>query len=209
VLQKRYQIYHNNLEHRRPYIIAPRWKPPPVFIADTAEEAILQHNSFCKEAHTTCIFTDDSGINGHIGATAVTLSTPSSMSSLVLQKRTQYMGTDTQSTVYAAELKGILLALEILTANPCPNCNNVIIFSDNQGVLQTLRNPSDASGQFILVELLQALDQATAAGLDVHFRWIPAHRAGSETTPRVDWAVYYCKGQHHYQARATVQYTAA
>jgi hypothetical protein len=36
------------------------------------------------------------------------------------------------------------------------------------------------------VELLQALDQATAGGLDVHFRWIPAHRGipGNEITDK-------------------------
>jgi ribonuclease HI len=125
-------------------------------------------------------------MNGHIGAAAVILSPPSSTSSLVLQKRTQYIGTDTQSTVYAAELKGILLALEILMANACTNRTNFIIFCDNQSALKTLQNPGNTSGQFILVELLQALDEATTAGLDVQFRWIPAHRGipGNEIADR-------------------------
>ncbi|RMZ90276.1 hypothetical protein DV736_g2490, partial [Chaetothyriales sp. CBS 134916] len=176
VLRKRYQINHTNLEHRQPYIVTPWWKPPSVVVANTPEDAISQHNSVCMRTDITCIYTDGSGINGHVGAAAVILSTPNSISSPVLQRRTQYMGTDTQSTVYAAELKGILLALEILIANPNPEHNSFTIFTDNQSALKTLRNPGNTSGQSILVELLQTLDKATVSGLDVHFRWIPAHR---------------------------------
>ncbi|OQV10369.1 hypothetical protein CLAIMM_14382 [Cladophialophora immunda] len=176
VLQKRYQIHHLELEHRQPYIVTPWWKPPSVFIASTPEEAISQHNSLCVDTDTTCVYTDGSGINGHVGAAAVILSDPQSMSSLVLQKRMQYMGTNAQSTVYAAELKGILLALGILIANCSPEHRHFTIFTDNQSALKTLQNPGNTSGQSILVELLQALDVTTTAGLDVYFRWIPAHQ---------------------------------
>lgn len=86
------------------------------------------------------------------------------------------MGTDTQSTVYAAELKGILLALQILIANCSPEHHHFAILTDNQSALNALQNPGNTSGQSILVELLQIFDQATTAGLTVYFRWIPAHR---------------------------------
>ena len=186
VLQKRYQIHHLQLESRQPYIITPWWKPPLVVVASTPEEAISQHNSLYMEANNICVYTDGSGIHGHVGAAAVMiLSTSDSESRPVLQKRTQYMGTDTQSTVYAAELKGILLALQILitSANTQHIDKNFVIFTDNQSALKALQNPGNTSGQSILVELLQELDVATTAGVDVHFRWIPAHRGipGNET----------------------------
>lgn len=176
VLQKRYQIQHTDLEHRQPFIVTPWWKPPSVVIASTPDEAILQHNSLCRNRNTTFLYTDGSGIHGHVGAAAVILSNPMSASSPVVQKKTQYMGTEAQSTVYAAELKGILLALEIIIANASSVVHHFTIFTDNQSALKTVQNPGNTSGQSILVELLQTLDQTTTAGLTIHFRWIPAHR---------------------------------
>ncbi|OQV11086.1 hypothetical protein CLAIMM_14983 [Cladophialophora immunda] len=107
-----------------------------------------QYNSLSEGSHTIYIYTDGSGINGHVGAAAVILSTLSSISSRVLQKGTEYMGTDTQSTIYAAELKGILLALQILITRTGPEYNdkNFIIFTDNQSALKTLQNPRNTSG---------------------------------------------------------------
>lgn len=147
---------------------------PSVIIASTPEEA------------TTCVYKDGSGIHEHVGAAAVVLSNQGSMSSPVLHKRAQYMGTDAQSTVYAAELQGMLLALEIIIANSNMLFHYFTIFTDNQSALKTLRNPGNTSGQSILVELLQTLDQTTTAGLTIHFRWIPAHRdiPGNEAADR-------------------------
>lgn len=76
VLQKRYRIQHADLEHRQPFIVTPWWKPPSVVIASTPEEAIRQHSSLCRDTATTCVYTDGSGIDGHVGAAAVILSNP-------------------------------------------------------------------------------------------------------------------------------------
>jgi hypothetical protein len=51
------------------------------------------------------VYTNGSGIKGEIGSAAVYL--------LLQQIRSAYMGPDTLSTVYAAELQGISLALQI------------------------------------------------------------------------------------------------
>lgn len=149
-------------------------------------EKRCRNTSLCVETSTTCVYTDGSGIDSHVGAAAVILSNPMSMSSAVLQQRTQYMGTEAQSTVYAAELKGILLTLEIIIANASSVVHHFTIFTDNQGALKTLQNPGNTSGQSILVKLLQTLDQAATAGLTIHFRWIPAHRdiPGNEAADR-------------------------
>lgn len=122
------------------------------------------------------VYTDGSGIDGHIGASAVTLRSPRCESSPILQKRTQYMGKDTESTVYAAELKGIFLALQILQATPSPHCMKVIIFTDNQSALKAIHHPGTTSGQYILEELLQLLTDVVFQGIDVELHWIPAHQ---------------------------------
>jgi hypothetical protein len=51
------------------------------------------------------VYTDGSGIEGEIGSAAVC--------PLLQQTRSAHMGPDTLSTVYAAELQGISLALQI------------------------------------------------------------------------------------------------
>ena len=146
VLQKRYQIHQTNLKYRQPYIIAPWWKPLLVVIANTPEDAISQHNSLCGDTDTTCVYTDGSGIDGHVGAAAVILSNPRSISSPVLHERMQYIGTDTQSTVYTAKLKGIVLALQILIANSSPEYHHFTILTGNQSALKTLRSPGTPQG---------------------------------------------------------------
>lgn len=92
-------------------------------------------------------------------------------------KRTEYMGTSSTSTVNAAELQGLVLALQTIFGldKSTKASRKRVILIDNQAAIQATRNPKQPSGQCVLVEAIQALYQVRSRGRDIPFRWIPAH----------------------------------
>jgi ribonuclease HI len=110
-----------------------------------------------------CIYSDASAINGHVGAAAIVLDRTHES---YRTRRMVYMGKSTTSNIYAAELRGIEMALQIaLDTHASTNTpRSCVIFTDNQAVIRTIANPKTQSGQYILIEAIQALDKLRNQG---------------------------------------------
>ena len=172
ILESEYNIALNRLEKRIAHIVPPWWIPPAVLISESSEHAMEEHDKV--ESGTLCIYTDGSSLNDHIGAAAVA---PTIHREGFEATRLQYMGRATTSTIHAAELKGLVLALQIvrdlhtIRVNP----SKCIIFADNQAALRAMQNPKQTSGQYILAEAIQLLDMLRDRGWDIRYQWIAAH----------------------------------
>ena len=168
----------NRWESRKAFVRAPWQAPPKVFI-DDREAAVKKHSDlYIRQEIPLIIYTDGSGIEGRVGAAALVSSTG--------EYRQCQMGTDEISTVYSAELRGAEMALEIAKELEGDRTQNgVVIFSDSQAALKALLRPRMPSGQIYLCGCNNLLQQLGNQGIDVEFRWIPAHEgiAGNE---RVD-----------------------
>jgi ribonuclease HI len=98
-----------------------------------------------SRSHTLALvqYKDGSCINDKVGALAVTAD-----SSITHRS---YLGRASEITIYAAELRGILSALEIAYKR---DYRAVIVFTDNQAAIRSVANPGNQSSQYILLEIL-------------------------------------------------------
>ncbi|KAK1996456.1 hypothetical protein LX36DRAFT_534245, partial [Colletotrichum falcatum] len=88
-----------------------------------------------------------------------------------------HMGDDMTLTVYAGELQGIVLALEMAQADK-ENGNHrskVFIHTDNQAAIRSSAKPKGKSGAYLLEIIADKTQALREQGLDVELRWVPAH----------------------------------
>ncbi|KAG0152665.1 hypothetical protein PDIDSM_2470 [Penicillium digitatum] len=163
-------------EEKQAFVLAPWETPIPCFI-ENQEAALKTHNALYEDTRcdqqdqASMLFIDGSGFAGHIGASMVSL-----QQGVSSQRR--YLGTDSQSTVYAAELSGIEMALAKAKKE---QAREVVIFSDSQAAIQAVQNPKRPSGQYILTRIydhlraIRSRNQVQQEPTIVTIRWIPAH----------------------------------
>jgi ribonuclease HI len=148
---------------------SPWWEPPETHIATSKEGAIRLHRNAIRKARRNnnhaIVYTDGSEIQGQVGTAAWCPGAG--------RAKSRYLGNNTQSTVYSAELVGIELALQI--AQELEGCNRVTIFTDNQAAIQAIINPKITSGQYITNRAIIGINQARRKGITPILQWIPSH----------------------------------
>jgi ribonuclease HI len=157
-------------EAREAFIQAP-WRPPPTTVIEGREQAMASHDKIYMTRdidRNLVIYTDGSGYQGHIGASAYAPQIKST------QRR--HLGSDESATVYAAELVGIDMATRLcqqLQDRAGDRFLCATIFTDSQAAIKSIRQPGRASGLQILSRILQAIEDLST--LPVTIRWIPGH----------------------------------
>ena len=161
-------------ESRKAFVQAP-WQAPPEVIIEDRDIAVDRHNQILmrdSRERPVILYTDGSGIEGRVGAAAIV--------DLEDQTIDSQMGDDSTSTVYAAELRAIEMALAMVLESTEPWAerakNGVVIFADSQAALKALRRPQMPSGQVYLAGCLDLIRQLTGRGIRTELRWIPAHQ---------------------------------
>jgi ribonuclease HI len=170
-----------------PFVAPPWWQGATIHIAPNDDEARAQHDRIAANKDNICMYTDGSCIQGHTGAAAV----------WPARRRTEsaYMGLDTTSTVYAAELQGICLALAMIQADMRRGNRHkhLHIFADNQAAIRSVVRPDGRSGAYIVRQIVQKIDQLRTTGVTIDIHWICAHE-GVEGNEAADLAAKEATG---------------
>jgi ribonuclease HI len=175
-----WQKIYNDMKNRRsqgfseqepipPFMTAPWREGPATHIEANAENARSRHDVQNVSGRYLSIYTDGSGIDGETGAAAVC--------PLIQETRAVHMGANTISTVYAAELQGISLALQIAEqyAGRSGERRDIAIYTDNQAAIWSIAKAEGRSGAYILEEIARQVQRLQDKGRRVTVRWIPAH----------------------------------
>ena len=157
-----------------PHPKPPWWTPPfKVNICGDKMAAKKRHDEAIHSPGTICIYTDGSGIDGHIGAAAYSPTTSNI--------KRQYLGAESEYNVYVAEVEAVKLAADIVqeigeTYEQC------IIYFDSQAAANGLMKPSKQSGQQFLVSALEKIEAIKTLTPNITLIWIPGHMeiAGNE-----------------------------
>ncbi|KAJ5544164.1 hypothetical protein N7494_005443 [Penicillium frequentans] len=139
-------------------------------IASTKKQAIEEHHPVIRATtgpNLAIGYTDGSSTATGVGASATTSRGDATM----------VLGTLETHTVYAAELEGIHLALQLRPP----------IFTDNQAAIRACAHPQRSSGQHTVREISCLVEALRNTGCHVRIRWIPGHVgvAGNERADRL------------------------
>jgi len=158
------------IESIEPYIRPPWWMlKAKTRIEATKDIAKNVHDKTQELTDDTVatIYTDGSGIDTKIGAAAYALTSG--------EVSHRHLGGETEFNVYTAEITAMQIALEKLWSyQALPNCR---IYTDSQTAIKAIERPQQQSGQSIIKDLLNFIDETTGkhTHLQIEIVWIPGH----------------------------------
>ena len=167
---QQFSILTEQIETIEPFIRPPWWMPKAkIQISTTKDQAKSLHENFHSMSGTEAIYTDGSGIGGRVGAAKYYASN---------HKVThQHLGNETEYNVFAAELTALCLAAtEIQESGEHDTWN---IYVDSQAAIHAVDRPFRQSGQSIIKEFIDTVDEAVKANpeLRIQLSWVPGHVA--------------------------------
>ena len=174
-LVKQYPKYVSaNTEEIQPYVKPPWWSLTNTTIhinTTSKDKAKEDHENSMRNnntPHTLHIYTDGSGIENHIGAAAY--------SPTLLKTAHKYLGNTDMTNVYAAELTAINLGIKMAEESD-EQFHRCYIYVDNQASIQAVERPKQQSGQYIIRDILQKLQEVQHLRPNLKFiiEWVPGH----------------------------------
>ena len=149
--------------------LPPWWTPPfTTEVEGDKKTAKAKHDATQHKQNMLCIYTDGSGIDGHVGAAAFC----PNMSQTILQ----YLGSEEEHNVYSAEATAFELAVEIVQTNP-PSFTKCVIYADSQVAIKGINNPNKQSGQGVLISAIRKIKSlANTRNMHTEIKWIPGHK---------------------------------
>jgi len=158
-----------DIETIESYIRPPWWTlKVEIKIDVTKDKAKDQYYEMQNEKSTAAtIYTDGSGIKNKIGAAIY--------DATMNETKHQHLGKDTQYNVYTAELAALQLAIESLRDKH--ERIEWRIFTDSQSAIKAINKPHRQSGQAIIKEFLDCVDDINDQHPHLHIKiiWIPGH----------------------------------
>ncbi|KAJ5667630.1 hypothetical protein N7507_003494 [Penicillium longicatenatum] len=156
--------------------VLPPWEPRIKCIIKDSDTTIKSHNQIQSEGKMV-FFTDGSGYEGKIGASAVAPDRG-------IQAR-RFLGTTEQAIVFTAELAGIEMTLDKFKSMHQSNTRELVIFANSRAAIQAVQNPKRPSGQHILRAIYAHVHELRtrtptvpsnpSEDILISIRWIPAH----------------------------------
>jgi ribonuclease HI len=162
------------------------------FIANNKEDTLTA--ALITEASSpVCIYSDGSGFEGGIGASALLY-----VNNRLVKSLQYYLGTDKQHTVYEAEAVGLAMGFHLLKGINTSITHLTNLGSDSQAAIRALANQDSHSGQYILDRVHDAVEQLhvkqdrlinrpatgrardtwkgrTRGVIDIQVQWVPGH----------------------------------
>jgi hypothetical protein len=142
-----------SIEVISPFRRSPGYAAPFSFSIPSSKDEALPLARLTETTAPVRIYSDGSGFEGGIGASALLY-----ISDRLVKTLCFYLGTDKEHTVYEAEGVGLMMGLHLLKGLNIRLTHPTVLGSDSQAVIKPLDNQHSHSGQYILDNALDVAE---------------------------------------------------